>query len=195
VHVVNSSWLSLSAIAGAVGVFALVGGRIVAAVLGGAYAGEAGHELGRLVVFFGPWMVASVALTVAFPLLFVAERPRVLVPLAVALPLVQVPLAWGLGEAWGLDGLAISLALTTFAALAVLMGGLSRRTLALATVGLGRLAVLVSVLVALSFGVLAAAVGGIPAAVGGLAAYVLLLGLTLRLGLGDAWLYMRRLHE
>jgi peptidoglycan biosynthesis protein MviN/MurJ (putative lipid II flippase) len=195
VHVINSSWLSLSAIAGAVGVFALVGGRLVAAVLGGAYTGEAGRELGRLVVFFGPWMVASVALTVAFPLLFVAERPRVLVPLAVALPLVQVPIAWGLGEAWGLDGLAISLALTTFAALAVLMGGLSRRTLALATVGLGRLAVLVSVLVALSFGVLAAAVGGIPAAVGGLAAYVLLLGLTLRLGLGDAWLYMRRLHE
>jgi hypothetical protein len=194
-HVVNTSWLSLSVIVAAVGVFALVGGRIAAAVLGDAYSGGAGHELGRLVVFLGPWMVASVALTVAFPLLFVAERPRVLLPLAVALPLVQVPLAYGLGEAWGLDGLAIAVALTTFAALAVLMGGISRRTLGLAAIGLARLSVVIAGLAAVSFGVLALVVGGIPAAAVGLVVYVVLLALTLRLGLAEAWRYMRALHE
>jgi hypothetical protein len=194
-HVVNASWLSLTAIVAAVGVFALVGGRIVSAVLGDAYAGQTGHELGRLVVFFGPWMVAAVALTIAFPLLFVAERPSVLLPLAVALPLVQVPLAFGLGEAFGLEGLALALALTTFAALAVLVGGLSRRTLALAALGLGRLAVVVSAVAALSFGLLAALVGGIPAAAVGVVLYALLLALTLPLGLREAWTYVRALHE
>jgi hypothetical protein len=194
-HVVNASWLSLSAIAGAVGVFALVGGRIVSAVLGNAYSGSAGHELGRLVVFFGPWMVASVALTIAFPLLFVVERPRVLLPLAVVLPLVQVPLAWGLGSAFGLDGLAVALALTTFVALAVLVGGLSRRALVLAAIGLGRLATVVTGLALLSFGVLAVAVGGVPAAAAGLVLYAALLALSLRLGLREAWAYVRGLHE
>jgi hypothetical protein len=197
-HVVNASWLSLTAIVAAVGVFALVGGRIVSAVLGDAYAGQTGHELGRLVVFFGPWMVAAVALTIAFPLLFVAERPgpsKVLLPLAVALPLIQVPVAFGLGEAFGLEGLALALALTTFAALAVLVGGLSRRTLALAALGLGRLAVVVSAVAALSFGLLAALVGGIPAAAVGVVLYALLLALTLPLGLREAWTYVRALHE
>jgi peptidoglycan biosynthesis protein MviN/MurJ (putative lipid II flippase) len=192
-HVVNASWISLSVIAAAVGVFALVGERIVSLVLGGAYAGEAGHELGRLVVFFGPWMLASVALTVAFPLLFVADRPAVLVPLAVVLPLVQVPLAWGLSDALGLEGLALALGLTTFAALAVLMGGLSRRTLALTIAGLGRLAVVVTALAALSFGVLALLVGGVPAAAAGLVLYAGLLALALPLGLRDAWAYVRAL--
>ncbi len=194
-HVVNASWLSLSAIAAAVGVFALVGARVVSAVLGDAWAGRPGHELARLVVVFSPWMVASVALTIAFPLLFVAERRQVLIPLAVVLPLVQVPLAWGLGEAFGLRGLAISLALTTFAALAVLVGGLSRRTLVLAAVGIGRLAFVVTAAAALSFGALGLAVGGAPAAAGGLVAYVVLLGLALPLGLRDAWAYMRGLHD
>src|SRR4051812_16585849 len=95
-HVVNASWLSLSVIVAAVGVFGLVGAHVVEAVLGSAWSGAPGHDLARLVVFFAPWMVASVALTVAFPLVFVAERPRVLVPLAIVLPLVQIPLAWGL---------------------------------------------------------------------------------------------------
>jgi hypothetical protein len=194
-HVVNTSWLSLSAIVAAVGVFALVGARVVAFVLGDAWAGHTGHELVRLVVFFAPWMVASVALTVAFPLLFVAERPRVLIPLAIGLPLVQVPLAWGLEHAWGLEGLALALALTTFAALGVLMGGISRRTLGIAALGLGRLAVVVGGLAALSFGVFAVAVGGVPAAAAGLVLYAALLALSLRLGLREAWAYVRGLHE
>ncbi|HEY6052890.1 MAG TPA: hypothetical protein VIU86_03100, partial [Gaiellaceae bacterium] len=193
-HVVNTSWISLTLIAGAVGVFALVGHRIVAAVLGGAYSGDAGHDLARLVVFLGPWMVASVALTLAFPLLFVAERPSVLLPLAIALPLLQVPLAWGLEQPLGLDGLALALALTTLVALGVLMGGISRRTLLLAALGLGRLALVVAGVAALSFGVLAALVGGIPAAAGGLVLYAVLLALALPLGLRGAWTYVRALR-
>lgn len=192
-HVVNASWLSLSAIVAAVGVFALVGARIVRAVLGDAWAGQAGHDLARLVVFFSPWIVASVALTVAFPLLFVAERPRVLVPLAVALPLLEVPLGWGLERALKLDGLALSLAITTFAALAALMGGISRRALVLTVVGLGRLALVIAALAAVSFGVLGAAVGGIAAAAAGAAIYAVLLAFSLPLGLRDAWAYLRAL--
>jgi hypothetical protein len=192
-HVVNATWLSLAAIAAAVGLFGLVGGRVVASVLGEAWSGQTGHELVRLVVFFAPWMVASAALTVAFPLLFVAERPRVLIPLAVVLPLVQVPLAWALEQAWGLRGLALALALTTFAALAVLMAGISRRTLALTAAGLGRVAVVIGAAAALSFGGLAALLGGVPAAVVGAPVYLVLLALALPLGLREAWGYVRAL--
>jgi len=192
-HVVNASWLSLSVIVGAVGVFALVGGRIVSAVLGDAYSGDAGDTLGRLVVFLAPWMIASVALTIAFPLLFVAERPAVLLPLAVALPLAQVPLAWALEEALGLEGLALALALTTFAALAVLLGGLSRRTLVLAASGLARLSAVIAGVAAVAFGVPAAVLADVPAAVVGLGLYAALLALALPLGLRDAWVYVRAL--
>ena len=37
---------------------ALVGGRIVTGALGHAYAGSVGDEVGRLVVYLAPWMVA-----------------------------------------------------------------------------------------------------------------------------------------
>jgi hypothetical protein len=194
-HVVATSWLSVAVVAPAVGVFALVGGRLVAAVLGGAYSGEVGHELGRTVVYLGPWMVASIAFSLSFPLLFVLERPKVLVPLAVVLPVVQAPLAWGMSAAWGLAGLALSLALTTFAALAVLLVGLSPSALGAAALGLGRLTAVVVALAAVSFGVLAALVGGIPAAVAGVVLYAALLAFALPLGLRDAWIYVRALHS
>ena len=116
-------------------------------------------------------MVASVAVTIAFPLLFVAERPRVLLPLAVALPLVQVPLAWGLGAAFGLEGLALALAATTFAALAVLMAGLSRRTLALAAARARAARARRHRVAALSFGVPRSRRRRLPAAAVGLALY------------------------
>ncbi|MGZ4389061.1 MAG: hypothetical protein ACXVZL_06745, partial [Gaiellaceae bacterium] len=59
--------------------------------------------------------------------------------------------------------------------------------------GLGRLALVVSALAAVSFGGLAALVGGIPAAAGGLVLYGALLALALPLGLRDAWAYLRAL--
>src|SRR5436305_1005053 len=83
-HVVHSSWLSLALIAAAAGVFALAGGRVVGPILGGAYGGEVGRELGRLVAYLAPWMVVSVAFTLTYPLLFVLERSRGLVAIALA---------------------------------------------------------------------------------------------------------------
>jgi hypothetical protein len=147
----------------------------------------------RLVVFLTPWMVASVAVTVAFPLLFVADRQRVLLPLAGALPVLQAALAWALGAAFGLDGLALAMAATTFVALAALMAGLSRRAPALTAAGLARPALVVAATAALSFGALGAALGGFPAAAVGLALYAALLLAVRPLGLRDAWSYLRAL--
>ncbi len=73
-HVVASSWLSLAPVAAAAGVFALAGATVARHVLGPSYGGGTGAELGRLVVYLSPWMVASVAVTVTYPLIFVRGR-------------------------------------------------------------------------------------------------------------------------
>jgi hypothetical protein len=83
-HVVHAGWISLSIIGAAAGVFALVGGQIVQFVLGDSYGGKVGRDLGHLVVYLSPWMVAWVGFAVTFPLIFVAGRRRVLVPLALS---------------------------------------------------------------------------------------------------------------
>ncbi len=193
-HVVHSSWLSVALIAAAAGVFALVGGRVVTTVLGDAFSGHVGRELGRLVVYLSPWMFASVAYTLAFPLAFVFQRTRLLVPLAIAAVGVHLALALALRRAFGLVGIEIALALSTFLVVGALLYSLSPRTLAISFFGLGRLAVLETVLAAASFGVLSVVVGGIPAALAGLALYGLLLGVLRPAGLRDAWAYVRTLH-
>jgi O-antigen/teichoic acid export membrane protein len=193
-HVVETSWVSLAVIAGAVGVFSLVGGRLVAALLGGAYSGEVGRQLGHVVVAFGPWMFFSTALTVAFPLIFVLEKPRVLVPLAIVLPVVQVPVAYVLGRFFGLEGLAVSLAVTTAAALVVLMAGLSRQALRIVAAGLARVAAVVLVLAVIAFVLPSLLLGGIAAAVVGVVVYAVLLVLGRRLGFAQALAYARALH-
>ena len=83
-HVVSTSLVSFAAVAAAAGVFALVGEPIVRAALGPAYAGDAGGEIGRLIVLLGPWMAASIGVTITFPLLFVAGKERRLPLLAIA---------------------------------------------------------------------------------------------------------------
>lgn len=193
-HVVETSWVSLAVIAGAVGVFSLVGGRLVAALLGGAYSGEVGRQLGHVVVALGPWMFFATALTVAFPLIFVLERPRVLVPLAIALPVVQIPVAYLLGRFFGLEGLAVSLAVTTAGALVVLMAGLSRRALAVVASGLARVAGVVLAIALVAFVLPALVLGGIAAAAVGVGVYGVLLVLGRRLGFAQALAYARALH-
>lgn len=193
-HVVHLAWLSVVPIVAATGVFALVGSRIASSLLGSDFSGGTGEELGRLVVWFAPWMLVSTAVTLTFPLLFVLETPRVLVGLAVALPLAQVPVAWGLSAAFGLHGLAIALAVMSVAALVVLLGGLSRRALTLAASGLGGVAAIQGGLGVLSFGLLALVLGGFPAAVLGLLVYVVLTVATRSAGVGGAWAYVRGLH-
>lgn len=193
-HVVHGSWLCLPPIAAAAGVFALVGDRIAAAVLGDAFSGDVGEELARLVVVLAPWTVAAVGFSLAFPLLYVLERSRVLVPVALAALVLDVALSLALRELWGLEGLALALGLTTLAVLGALLLALSRRALLAAVASLVRVAVSVGGLAALSFGAFALVASDALAAVGGLALYVALLALVRPRGLREAWGYMRELH-
>ena len=75
-HVEASSWPALLVVAATAGFFAVAGAEIAGRVLGGAYGDDVGTEIGRLVVALAPYMVASVVLSVSFPLVFVAGRGR-----------------------------------------------------------------------------------------------------------------------
>ena len=193
-HVVHTAWLSLTLILAAAGVFALVGGEIVGALLGPAYSGEVGSELGRLVVWLTPWMVVTVAFTVAYPMLFVVGRGRGLVPRAAGTLLVQVPLAWGLREAWGLNGIALALGITTALALVGVLVELSVRMLELTLVGVVRAALSLGGLAVVTFGAAWLLLGDLAAALAGLAAYAAILALVRPPGLRHAWAYVRALH-
>ena len=193
-HVVHTVWLSLTPILAAAGVFALVGGEIVGGLLGSAYTGDVGSELGRLVVWLAPWMVATVAFTVAYPMLFVVGRGRGLVPLAVGALLVQIPLAWALREAWGLNGIALALGLTTALVLLGVLAELSLRMLELTLVGILRASLTLGALAVVTFGGARLVLGDVPAALAGLAAYTVILALVRPPGLRHAWAYVRALH-
>jgi O-antigen/teichoic acid export membrane protein len=193
-HVVHASWLSLAVIAAAAGVFAIVGGRVVGWVLGDAYTGDVGGELGRLFVAFAPWMLVTVALTSTYALVFVMERTRFLVVVALAALVAQVPATWVFREAFGLNGIPVALALVYLGVLAALTGGVSRRMLTLTVAGVGRLAFVVGALAAVSFGAPLLVLGGFPAAGVGLALYCVLLAVARPRGLRDAFTYMRALH-
>jgi peptidoglycan biosynthesis protein MviN/MurJ (putative lipid II flippase) len=193
-HVVHAAWLSLAAILAATGVFALVGGRVVGGALGQAYAGHTGGELGRLVVYLAPWMVVTVAFTVVFPLVFVVERPSVLLPLAPAALALHIPISLGLRAWLGLNGLALGLAVTTSLVLVVLLVAVSPRLLELASLGLGRVALGLAALAVAAFGLVSLALSGIPAAAAGLALYAAVLLAARPRGLREAWAYVRVLH-
>ena len=194
-HVVDASWLSLALVAAAAGVFALVGDGIFEALLGSAYSGDVGSELGRLVLELAPWTIVAVVYTLAFPLLFVAGRRRALLPLAGSALLLHVPIALGLRAWLGLPGVALALAVSTLLLVAGLLAALSRSMLVAVALGLLRPVVLQAGAAALAFGGLALVVGPWPAAIGGLLLYGLLLAGLWRLGLGRAWRYVRALHE
>lgn len=193
-HVVHGAWLSLPLIAAAAGVFALAGDRIAGSVLGEAYSGEVGAELARLVVALAPWTVGAVGFSLAFPLLYVVERSRVLFPVALGALVVQVVLVLALRALWGLEGLALALGLSTLGVLAALLLALSRRALLDAALSLARIAAVVAVLAALSFGIFALVSSDATAAAGGLCAYAALLLVVRPRGLREAWGYVRELH-
>jgi hypothetical protein len=191
-HVVSISWLSLVPIAAAAGVFALAGERIVHGVLGAGYGGGTGAELGRLVGYLAPWMVASVALTVTYPLVFVRGRARWLPLLAAAALGLQVLLEWGARAAFGLGGIAGGLGVTTAAILLVLLRALGAvvpvvRGLAVAALVCGGLAALAFVLPRL-------VVGPIAAAAVGVVVYAAVLALWRPAGLRHAWAYVHTLE-
>jgi len=193
-HVVHAAWLSLVGVAAATGVFALVGGRLVGGALGSAYTGSVGSQLGRLVVYFAPWMVVTVAFTVVFPLLFVVEKPSVLLPLAPVALLVHVPVSLALRAWLHLDGLGLGLAVSTTFVLAVLLAAVSPRLLGLALAGLARVAASLGALAVAAFGLSALVLSGLPAAAVGLAAYGAVLAVVRPRGLREALVYVRALH-
>jgi hypothetical protein len=193
-HVVHAAWVSLSLVGAAAGVFALVGGRIVGAVLGDEYKGQVGRELGHLVVYLSPWMVGWVGFAVAYPLVFVAGRKKVMPPLALAGFGLCIPLGLALRAAWGLPGIAIAVGIATLAIALGLMCAISVRSLAIAAVGLARLALAVGGAAALAFGGLSLALTPVAAAALGVVAYAAVILALRSLGLSEAWSYVRGLH-
>jgi hypothetical protein len=194
-HVVHGCWLSLVLIGAAAGVFALVGGRLVRFVLGDAFSSNVGTDLGHLVVYLSPWMVAAVALTVVFPLIFVLEKPRVLAPLAVLIVAVDIPLSLGMRAVLDLRGLVLALAISTFSVVVAITAVVSIRMLVLTFVGLGKTVLLVAALTVGAFGVANLVTSGFAAAAIGLAIYVGALALLRPHGLLEAWSYVRALHH
>jgi peptidoglycan biosynthesis protein MviN/MurJ (putative lipid II flippase) len=193
-HVVHSAWVSLVIVGAAAGIVALVGGRIVTGALGHAYSGAVGDQLGRLVVYLAPWMVAHAAFSITYPLLFVMHRTRLLIPLALAAIAVDIPISFA-GRAWGgLTGVALALGVSTLLLVLGLMAALAPRTLLRSTFGLGRLAVVVGAATALAFGGASLLLGAVPAAALGLVVYALILVAVRQLGLAEAWHYVRALH-
>lgn len=191
-HVVAASWLSLAVVAAAAGFFALAGEAVVARVLGSSYAGGTGAELGRLVVYLAPWTIASVAVTVAYPLLFVGGRPRRLPVLSAAVAALQVLAAWALQRAFGLPGIAVALGATTAVVLAAILAALG--AVRLSARGVGAAALVCTGLAVVAYGVPRLLVGAVPAAFLGLGAYLAVLGAWRPAGLRHAWAYVRTLQ-
>jgi hypothetical protein len=192
-HVVNTSWLALAAVAGAAGVFALAGEAVAEGVLGSAYGGETGTELGRLVVELAPWMVASIGVSTTFPLLFVTGRARRLPWLSAGALAVHAPIVWAGKELFGLAGIAMALAVTTGLVLAGLLVLLSGDALARVARGLGKATAWSAGLAGLAFAAAGLALPAIPAAGAGLVVYAALLALVRPSGLVRAWSYVRAL--
>jgi O-antigen/teichoic acid export membrane protein len=193
-HLVHSAWVSLAFVGAGAGLVALVGGDIVTAVLGDAFSGDVGDELGRLVVLLSPWMVANAAFSITYPLMFVMHRTRLLLPLSLGGAVASIPIFIAGREWWGLTGVTLALGISTLVLVLGLMAALAPRMLALAAVGLGRLSLLVGAATVLAFGGASLVLGAGPAAVAGLALYALLLVAMRELGLAQAWQYVRALH-
>lgn len=194
-HVLHAAWLCLVLIGAAAGVFALVGGRVVGFVLGSAYSGQVGTDLGHLVIYLSPWVVASVAFWVTFPLLFVLETPRRLLPLAIVALAVDVGLSFALRAAFDLVGLVLALGGSVFLVVAALMAFVSTRMLESTMLGLVRIALLVGAIAITSFGLGELVLDGFAAACLGLALYVGTLAVLRPRGLAEAWRYVRVLHH
>jgi hypothetical protein len=188
-HVISAAWLALAVIAAAAGIFALVGGTLVGAVLGDAYGGSVGTEVGHVVVVLSLWIVAGVGVTVAFPLAFVVGRTRRLPWIALAALLVQLPLAWAGSALLELNGLALALAGSTTLVLGALLYEL--RALQASIRGLLAAAGLVAVVAVLAFGVPSLVLSSGLSAVLGLFAYVAIITFVRPRGLRSSWAYFR----
>ena len=190
-HVDATAWLALLAIGATAGIFAVAGGTILRAVLGGAYGTEVGEEIGLLVVALAPWMVVSVGVAVTFPLVFIASRGASLPFVALAVVALHLPIAFAGQALAGLWGLAGALALSTGIALAWMLELLDALRAALGELALASL--LVGAIGAVAYGAPALVLEGIPAAVVGTLVFVALLVALRPRGLRASWAYLREL--
>jgi hypothetical protein len=137
-------------------------------------------------------MVASVAVTVTYPLIFVRGRAGWLPALALGALLVQVLVEWVLRSAFGLGGVAAGLAATTALVLVVLLAALGavRRVVA----GVGLAALVCGGLALAAFGLPRLVLGPFAAAAVGLILYCAALAVWRPAGLRQAWAYLRTLQ-
>ena len=192
-HVISMSLVSFAAVAAAAGVFALVGDDIVHAALGPDYKGSAGDEIGRLIVFLGPWMAMSIGVTITFPMIFVAGREKRLSLLAsgsIALHIVVTSLAVG---AFELAGAALALTISTALVLVSLLLLLSAEVLQRGARGLLVGAAVIGGLAFAAFGAANVLLPAEPAAVVGAVAFCGMLLVVRGFGLRQAWGYLRTL--
>jgi len=192
-HVVSMSLVSFAAVAAAAGVFALVGDDLVHAALGPAYEGEAGSEIGHLIVLLGPWMATSIGVTITFPMIFVAERERRLPLLAGIALLLHVLVAALAVGAFELAGAALALTISTGFVLAALLLLLSPRVLEAGVRGLLVGAGVMGGLALIAFGTADAVLPAEAAAVVGALGFCAMLLAARNLGLRQAWGYLRTL--
>ena len=193
-HVVSMSLVSFAAVALAAGVFALVGDQLVHAALGPAYEGDAGTEIGRLIVLLAPWMAASIGVTITFPMIFVARRERRLPILAGAVVLVHVVLTKFAVDAFELAGAALGLTLSTALVLVCLLLLLSPEVLQSGVRGLLFGAAVIGGLAFFAFGAATALLPAELAAIAGGVAFCAMLVAARPLGLRQAWVYLRTLE-
>ena len=191
-HVLAASWLSLVPVVAAVGVFALAGQTIVRWALGSAYGGGTGHELGRIVAYLSPWIVASVGVSIAFPLVFVRGRARFLPLIAGGALAVHVLVEWGGRAAFGLAGLAGGLAVTAALVLVTILAWLGALTATLR--GLVVAAAACGGVALVGFGLPRIVLHPLPAAAVGLVLYSVVMLAWRPPGLRAAWSYVRALY-
>ena len=157
-----------------------------------AYSSDVGDELGRLVVVLSLWAVVAVGVSVTFPLVFVAGKGRLLPLIAVGAVGLQLGVAWAGQTLFGLDGLALALAVTT----AAVLDGVARPAAELSA-RRRRGLVLAALTVARRHGDrvrrAGAAASAVPAAAVGLCVYAALVAVVRPAGLRDAWRYLRAL--
>jgi len=190
-HVVSSSWLAVVVVGATAGVFAIAGSQIVHGLLGPDYGSSVGSELGRLLLLLSLWSVVSIGVAVTFPVVFVADREKGLPLLALAAVVVQVPLAFAGQVLVGLDGLALSLVVTT----TLVLVGMLRNLHALRATARGLLgaAGITAGLALAAFAPPRALFTPATACVTGLVLYVALLAAVRPRGLRAAWHYLRAL--
>lgn len=192
-HVRATVWLSVVPIAIVAGVFAVSGEAMLRVALGGAFEGEPGLEAGRLVLYLAPWMFASAAVAVVFPLLFISGNTRLLPAIALGTLVVHVPIDFAGRELGKLAGICLALALTTTGVLATMLLLLSRATLAETSRALVAPAAGCAV-AAVPYSLAALALPGVAAAAAGTVGYLTLLAILRPSGLVDAWAYVRELR-